>query len=334
MLLKFKEQREYYRNKGNESMSQALKVMMNSIYGLFGSENIFAFQDYRVAELVTAFSRLVLLEMKDLANKQFGMNIIYGDTDSIFVVVSDVKEPNSISSFIASCKRNLDVDVEHQNTFVRSILLGKKHYIGLQPNGKIIIRGMEGKKRDKPKFFNQVFSQLIEDYKNNNDKDLTINILKAFQQLEIAEVDPSLLAYSSVLSKNPDEYQPYTPQYKIGNILNKESGSLISYYKSGKQEDGYKGYSTNYQDLNIDVYKQELWKIVKDILRLLGYNIQKLEEQIFPEMMIIEKGYDDIMIMPIKNKINNRGSRKKCRTDKQALNIQQQNASLTNYYFQ
>jgi DNA polymerase elongation subunit (family B) len=133
MLLKFKEQREYYRNKGNESMSQALKVMMNSIYGLFGSENIFAFQDYRVAELVTAFSRLVLLEMKDLANKQFGMNIVYGDTDSIFVV-SDVKESNSIGCFITSCKMDLDIDVEHQNTFIRSILLGKKHYIGIQPS--------------------------------------------------------------------------------------------------------------------------------------------------------------------------------------------------------
>ena len=65
-------------------MSQALKVMMNSVYGLFGSDGIFAFQDYRVAELVTAFARLKLLEMKELANKQFGMNIVYGDTDSIF----------------------------------------------------------------------------------------------------------------------------------------------------------------------------------------------------------------------------------------------------------
>jgi DNA polymerase elongation subunit (family B) len=52
-------------------MSQALKVMMNSIYGLFGSDGIFAFQDYRVAELVTAFARLKLLEMKQIANDQF-----------------------------------------------------------------------------------------------------------------------------------------------------------------------------------------------------------------------------------------------------------------------
>ena len=56
-LAKFRDQREYYRNKGHEPMSQALKVIMNSIYGLFGSDGILLFQDYRVAELVTAFAR-------------------------------------------------------------------------------------------------------------------------------------------------------------------------------------------------------------------------------------------------------------------------------------
>jgi hypothetical protein len=66
-------------------------------------------------------------------------------------------------------------------------------------------------------------------------------------------------------------------------LLNKEPGSLIQYYKTGQQEDGYKGYSTNYQDLNVDVYKEELWKIVEEILVLQGYDIQKLEEQIFPQ---------------------------------------------------
>jgi hypothetical protein len=63
--------------------------------------------------------------------------------------------------------------------------------------------------------------------------------------------------------------------------MNKEAGSLIKYYKTGLEEDGYKGSSTNYQDLNVDVYKEELWKLVKDILTLQGYDIQKLEDQIF-----------------------------------------------------
>ena len=59
----------------------------------------------------------------------------------------------------------------------------------------------------------------------NNKPDLSFNVLKAFKQLEAAEVDPSTLAYSVILNKAPDNYQPYTPQHKIGKSLNKESGS-------------------------------------------------------------------------------------------------------------
>jgi DNA polymerase I len=284
VLAKFKQERDHYRTLGDEPMSHALKVMMNSIYGLLGSDGIFGFQDYRVAELVTAFARVKLLEMKEIANKQFGMNIIYGDTDSIFVSgINEERHHELIDSFIATCRQNLGVEVDHQNTFVRSILVSKKHYIGIQPNGKVVVRGMEGKKRDRPPFFNQVFSQLIEDYRNN-ELDLSLNVLEAFKQLEAAEVDPSLLAYSVVLNKDPGLYQSYTPQHKIGTSLKKEAGNLIKYYKTGQEEDGYKGYSTNYQDLNVDVYKEELWKIVKEILMLQGYNIQKLEDQIFGEL--------------------------------------------------
>jgi DNA polymerase elongation subunit (family B) len=67
---------------------------------------------------------------------------------------------------------------------------------------------------------------------------LVFNVLKAFKQLEAAEVEPSLLAYSIILNKDPDDYQSYTPQYKIGKSLNKEPGSLIQYYKTGEKEDG------------------------------------------------------------------------------------------------
>ena len=37
--------------------------------------------------------------------------------------------------------------------------------------------------------------------------------------------------------------------------MNKGAGSLIKYYKTGQEEDGYKRYSTNYQHRNVDVYK-------------------------------------------------------------------------------
>ena len=190
---------------------------------------------------------------------------------------------------------------------------------------------MEGKKRDRSPFFNEVFSQLIDDYKNNNKSGLTFNVLKAFKRLEAAEVDPSLLAYSLILNKDPDNYQSYTPQHKIGKSQNKETGSLIKYYKTGQQEDRYKGYSTNYQDLDIDVYKVELWKLIKDVLRLLDHDIQKLEEQVFPT--IIEEE-DDNYDATLSNTICNIRANKKNDVndnDKKAKKNIQRNESLDKY---
>ena len=102
--------------------------------------------------------------------------------------------------------------------------------------------------------------------------------------------------------------------------MNKEAGSLIRYYKTGQEEDGYKGYSTNYQDLNVDVYKEELWRIVKDILTLQGYDIQKLEDQIFAE----EKD-DTIFNISIRTSDRQLGKHKRSE-----LNVQR-NESLTKY---
>jgi hypothetical protein len=189
---------------------------------------------------------------------------------------------------------------------------------------------MEGKKRDRPTFFNQVFSQFIDDYKDNNKSGLIFNVLKAFEQLEAAEVDPSLLAYSIILNKDPDNYQSYTPQHKIGKSLNKEPGSLIKYYKAGYQEDGYKGYSTNYQDLDIDIYKVELWKLIKEVLRLLDYDIQKLEDQIFPS--IIAGEVDDYDITAFDTVYTNNTNKKNNINDnRQATNNIQRNESLDKY---
>ena len=65
-------------------MQLALKNLINGVYGLFGSE-FFEFSDYRVAELTTAFGRQTLQHMQHIAEEVYGLKVIYGDTDSIFV---------------------------------------------------------------------------------------------------------------------------------------------------------------------------------------------------------------------------------------------------------
>ncbi|MGC1927758.1 MAG: hypothetical protein WA667_02195 [Candidatus Nitrosopolaris sp.] len=60
--------------------------------------------------MISSFARLKLLEMKELANRQFGMNIIYGDTDSIFVsAINEKHNQKFIDLFIATCKQIIKI---------------------------------------------------------------------------------------------------------------------------------------------------------------------------------------------------------------------------------
>ena len=81
LLSKFREERFRQEELGNTSMQLALKNLINSIYGLFGTD-FFEFADYRVAELTTAFGRKVLQYMQETAKEVYDFKVIYGDTDS------------------------------------------------------------------------------------------------------------------------------------------------------------------------------------------------------------------------------------------------------------
>jgi hypothetical protein len=133
-----------------------------------------------------------------------------------------------------------------------------------------------------------------------------------------------LLAYSVILSKDPNDYRSYTPQHKIGTSLKKEAGEIIRYYKTGQQEDGYKDYSSNYQDLNIDVYKLELWNVVKQTLRLLDYDVQSIEKQIFPD----DEELENDCVLPINGQTV---IRRKYSKNIRSTQNQQVNESLSKY---
>jgi DNA polymerase family B len=80
----FKKKRFEDKKAGNVAKQYAFKILINGGYGVFGNMD-YAFYDPRVAELVTAAGRYILSEMQTVANKEYGFEIIYGDTDSLFL---------------------------------------------------------------------------------------------------------------------------------------------------------------------------------------------------------------------------------------------------------
>ncbi|MDP6968975.1 MAG: DNA polymerase II [Gammaproteobacteria bacterium] len=73
----------------NTPLSTSIKIVMNACYGVLGS-NRCRFYDQRLASSITQRGHAILKQTKTLIEAQ-GYQVIYGDTDSVFVWLGDEK---------------------------------------------------------------------------------------------------------------------------------------------------------------------------------------------------------------------------------------------------
>jgi DNA polymerase-2 len=72
---------------GNKVLSQAIKIIMNSFYGVLGTRGC-RFFDPRLVSSITRRGHQIIKESKDFI-EQAGYQVIYGDTDSVFVLIGE-----------------------------------------------------------------------------------------------------------------------------------------------------------------------------------------------------------------------------------------------------
>ncbi|MDN5846554.1 MAG: hypothetical protein L0H53_09810 [Candidatus Nitrosocosmicus sp.] len=207
-------------------------IIINSGYGVFGSPN-FKYYDPSLAEIVTALGRQTLLRIKKVS-EDMNFTILYGDSDSIFC--NNIYDRNAINLFIDKCKQELNVEVNHEKTFKKLILISKKHYVGIldDPNKGSIIKGMEGIKSDRPGFIRSTFVEMIEDFKN--DRNPIPKLKETLAEIDKRQVPIERLAISLVLSKNPRDYDNDCVQKRLGIKKGLRKGDLLLYYKCEKEE--------------------------------------------------------------------------------------------------
>ncbi|MDI5892313.1 DNA polymerase II [Halomonas rhizosphaerae] len=80
--------REAAKGAGNAPLSQALKIIMNSFYGVLGSKGC-RFFDARLASSITMRGHEIMRRTRELIEAE-GVTVIYGDTDSTFVWLGGV----------------------------------------------------------------------------------------------------------------------------------------------------------------------------------------------------------------------------------------------------
>jgi len=265
LLSKFRDKRFKQQELGNHIMQLALKNLINGVYGLFGAK-FFEFSDYRVAELTTAYGRKTLQYMQHVVREIYGFDVIYGDTDSIFV--TNVKDIELVDKFIADCWIVEEVEIEVANVYKKFLITKKKHYIGIPEDNsrEPEIKGMEGIKRDRPEWINKIERQLANDLKN--DLDPTINIKKEFNKMEQGDIATDQIGIKLTLRKDPKAYPYNSLQRIVGSESNCAAGDGIKYYKSYTAGGG----SSNPNLVSRRKYLEMLRTTVEDSLKVMGYD--------------------------------------------------------------
>ena len=278
-------QRDYY-----NTIQQALKVFINGSYGVFGSQN-FPLFCLPVAESTTGIGQYSIKQTIKKA-EQLGVKVLYGDTDSVFLLNPSKVQMKQISDW---SKKELDLDLEEEKTYqFLALSQRKKNYVGIYKDTKYVdIKGLVAKKKNTPDFIKKIFSDLLEILKNiSKDSEFKLarqeiveNLRESFKKIGKPNAfNLEDYAINITLQKNLNNYTKVIPQHvraalELKKITGKvfQKGETISIIKS-KDNVGTKALElAKLQDIDPKKYRELLKSALEQVLDALGISFEEIK---------------------------------------------------------
>lgn len=267
-------------------VQRALKVFLNAAYGVFGFEG-FPLYCPPVAESTTAIARYIFLQTIDKA-KSLNIEIIYGDTDSLFLKARDEE---AIDEMVNWARKNLRLDLEIDKKYRYIVFsMRKKNYLGLTDKGVIDVKGLTGKKKHIPKFIKEAFDEMVKvllevkDEENLREAKNTIREIVAawYNKLKNGEFELQDLSFRIMLSRGVDKYVKTTPPHVkaarklIQKGIQVTSGDIIEYVKT-KDRDGVTPLQFARKDqVDVDKYVEYLTSTFEQVFDALDLDFEKI----------------------------------------------------------
>lgn len=227
-------QRDAAKRAKNEPLSQALKLLMNSFCGVLGATEC-RFFNPRLVSSVTLRGHQMMKQTRELVEAE-GYDVIYGDTDSIFIWLKreyQNSEALAIGAGLAGkinnwwrsmlmekhgleCHLEIEFDTHYQKFFMPTIrgteMGSKKRYAGLTINAKgeeeVIYRGLEVARSDwtplAQQFQQGLFKRIFKDEPYQE-------FVRDYARKTMSGDYDELLVYRKRLRQRLDEYKVNVP---------------------------------------------------------------------------------------------------------------------------
>lgn len=252
-------QRDIAKREGDAARSQAIKIIMNSFYGVLGSGGC-RFYDTRLASSITLRGHEIMQQTARWI-EELGHQVIYGDTDSTFVWLSgrpSVDDADAIGKGLASeingrwrhklkeelaleCELELEFET-HYRRFLMPTIRGseagsKKRYAGLVVKGgeeKLVFKGLETVRSDWTALAKQFQTQLYAMVFRGEDP--TGYIRETVEKTRTGDMD-ELLVYRKRLRRKLEQYVKNVPPQvraaRLADELRRQQGLPPRYQNKG-----------------------------------------------------------------------------------------------------
>lgn len=295
------ERRSQAKKEKNNNLSQAVKILMNSFYGVMGSSGCRFYQE-DLPDGITGTGQWILKTVIDFLEAQ-GFGVLYGDTDSLFVQLPSMdnydgqarKLVSEVNAFLTG-KLKADFDVESKleiqyDKFFQTLILtsargneegAKKRYAGLaikNVDGKIVeemvLTGMEYVRSDWSLLARNFQYELIRRVFKGEDVQEYID--ETLKKLENKELDDQLVL-SKRLSKPLDEYIKNVPPHaRAAKILFEKTGIFKKRPQYVMTTRGAIPIELPHDDIDYDYYlERQLAPIADSILGLFGKSFEEM----------------------------------------------------------
>lgn len=224
---------------------QTLKILTNSFYGYMGWAGA-RWYCRECAEATTAWGRHFIKTSAKIA-QDLGFRVLYGDTDSIFVLKPGLglnELESEVEKLISEISKQLPVQIELDELFKTIFFVEKKRYAGITADGRVIVRGLEVRRGDWCELAKNAQKLVIEIILRERDPEKALNYIReVINSIREGKVKLEDLVIYKGLTKKPSKYEAmqahvkaakkaeevgifYPVGSKIGFVVIKGSGNI------------------------------------------------------------------------------------------------------------